>query len=206
MKLDRSVALVGGAALVALIAGSAVLVWPRGDDAFAACRKGVVAGGAGALGGPFTLVDETGATVTDAQVLDRPSLVYFGYSFCPDVCPLDASRNAEVEALMTERGTPVRTVFISIDPARDTPEKMAEYTGYFSETMLGLTGTEEQVASAAKAYRALYQKQGEGEDYLMGHSTFTYLSLPGHGVVEFFNRDEEAEPMADRVGCFLDNG
>src|SRR5690606_9656384 len=130
---------------------------------------------------------------------DRPTLLYFGYSFCPDVCPLDNARNADVEALMAERGTPIRVAMVSIDPARDTPEKMDEYTSYFSDTMIVLPGSPEQVAAAAKAYRVLYQKQGDGEDYLMAHSTFTYLVMPERGVVEFFNRDLEAEPMADRV-------
>ena len=83
-------------------------------------------------------------------------------------------------------------------------EVMAEFTDYFDEKMIGLTGSAEQIAQAAKAWRVLYQKQGEGDDYLMAHTTFTYLVMPGHGTVEFFNRDVAADTMAERVGCFLD--
>jgi len=181
-----------------------------GDDPFGQCRTAKIAGGADQIGGPFTLVDEDGQTVTDVQVIDQPSLIYFGYSFCPDVCPLDAGRNAEAVALLEERGTIVKPVFISIDPARDTPEVMKEFTDYLHPRMLGLTGSEEQVRAASKAYRTFYQKQepeeGEEDYYLVDHSTFSYLVLPGHGFVEFFRRSIEAEEMADQIQCFVDAG
>lgn len=205
MAIDRTVAWVGGAALVTLIAALVLVFRPWASDPFGQCRQGVVAGGAGALGGPFTLVDETGKTVTDAEVFTRPSLLYFGYTYCPDVCPLDSARNAEAVELLKENGKNVGNVMISIDPERDTPEVMAEFTSYFPGDYLGLTGTPEQVAVAAKAYRVLYQKQdGDSADYLVGHSTLTYLVLPKHGFVEFFNRDATAEQIADRVACFVD--
>ena len=204
MKIDRTVAIVGAAALATFIAGSVWAVWPRADR-FADCRSTQVAGGSGAIGGPFTLVDEDGRTVTDADVITRPTLVYFGYSYCPDVCPLDAARNAEAVAELKDRGYDVGDVFISIDPGRDTPEVLKEYTGYFSDDLLGLTGSAEQVAAAAKAYRVLYQKQdGGSDDYLMAHSTFTYLMFPDSGFAEFFNRDLPADQMAEQVGCFVE--
>ncbi|MFK7939565.1 MAG: SCO family protein [Roseovarius sp.] len=178
------------------------------DDQFAQCRTTQVAGGAGQIGGPFTLVDEDGQTVTDKDVIDQPTLIYFGYTFCPDVCPLDVARNAEAIAVLEEQGTMVKPVFISIDPARDTPEVVKEYTGYMHERMLGLTGTEEQVRAASKAYRTFYQKQepeeGAEEFYLVDHSTFSYLVLPEHGFVEFFRRAISAEDMASQVQCFVD--
>ncbi|MDF1668103.1 MAG: SCO family protein [Roseovarius sp.] len=181
-----------------------------GDDPFGPCRSAQIAGGADQIGGPFTLVDEDGQTVTDAQVIDQPSLIYFGYSFCPDVCPMDAGRNAEAVALLEERGTIVKPVFISIDPARDTPDVMKEFTDYLHPRMLGLTGSEEQVKAASKAYRTFYQKQepeeGEEDYYLVDHSTFSYLVLPEHGFVEFFRRSIEAEEMADQIQCFVDAG
>jgi protein SCO1/2 len=102
----------------------------------------------------------------------------------------------------------VKPVFISIDPKRDTPEVMAEYTDYLHPRMLGLTGSEEQVRAASKAYRTFFQAhqptEGEEDFYLVDHSTMTYLTLPEHGFVEFFRRDVTAEQMADRVQCFLD--
>ncbi len=175
-------------------------------DVFAQCRVNGVAGGSSVIGGPFELVDETGKTVTDKDVITGPSLLYFGYTFCPDVCPLDNTRNAEAVTLLEEQGKMVTPVFISIDPERDTPEVVAEFTDIMHPRMIGLTGTPEQVKAASKAYRTYYKKQEEGdpEYYLMDHSTFTYLVLPKYGFVEFFKRDVTPEQMAERVGCFMD--
>ncbi|MFB9150153.1 SCO family protein [Roseovarius ramblicola] len=178
------------------------------EDRFAQCRASNVAGGTAQIGGPFELVSETGETVTDAEVIDKPTLIYFGYTFCPDVCPMDAARNAAAVDLLEERGYMVKPVFISIDPRRDTPEVMAEFTDYMHPRMLGLTGSEEQVRAASRAYRTYYQAQepaeGAEDFYLVDHSTMSYLSLPEHGFVEFFRRDTTPEQMADRVACFAD--
>lgn len=175
-------------------------------DQFAQCRATSIAGGAGSIGGPFTLVDETGKTVTDKDVITGPTLVYFGYTFCPDVCPLDNARNAEAVELLEKMGKIVKPVFISIDPARDTPQAMAEFTDYLHPRMLGLTGTPEQSKAASKAYHTYFKKEEDGdpEYYLVDHSTQTYLMFPEHGFVDFFRRDETAESMAKRVACFVD--
>ena len=174
-------------------------------DRFAHCRAGQVAGGAGQIGGPFTLVSETGQTVTQADVIDEPVVIYFGYTFCPDVCPLDVARNADAVDILENDGIQVKPVFISIDPERDTPEVLRDFTENLHPRMLGLTGSAEQVKAASQAYRTYYQKQeGEDEYYLVNHSTFTYLSLPEHGFAEFFRREESAEQMAGRVACFVD--
>ncbi|MCX7646911.1 MAG: SCO family protein [Rhodobacteraceae bacterium] len=177
---------------------------PASDDPFADCRSSQVAGGMGAIGGPFTLVDGTGRTVTDAEVFDQPALVYFGYTFCPDVCPFDTARNAAAVDLLEERGFTVKPVFITVDPERDTPEVMAEFTSYVHPRMVGLSGSPEQVAEAARAYRVYARRQEDGGDlYLVDHSTFTYLVLPGHGVVEFFRRETTPEEMAEATACFI---
>ena len=199
-------------AAIAVVAALLGVLWymtanQGADDQFAQCRASNVAGGSGTIGGPFTLVDETGKTVTDKDVITGPTLVYFGYTFCPDVCPLDNARNAEaVTILEEEMGKIVKPVFISIDPERDTPQAMAEFTEIMHPRMLGLTGTPEQVKAASKAYYTYFKKQvdGDPEYYLMDHSTQTYLVFPEHGFVEFFRRDETAEAMAKRVGCFVD--
>jgi len=188
--------------LVVLIGGSALLVMNR-DPTFDDCRTSVVAGGAGAIGGPFTLIDENNATVTEKQVITEPSLVYFGYTYCPDVCPIDAARNAEVTDLLAEQGISLTPVFISIDPARDTPEVMKQYTDYMHPKMLGLTGSDAQIAEVAKEFRVLYSKNGEGEDYLMSHTTLSYLVLPRHGFVEFYRSGEPAKAIADSVACYV---
>lgn len=178
----------------------------RDADQFAQCRASNVAGGVSQIGGPFELVSETGETVTDRDVIDKPTLIYFGYTFCPDVCPLDAARNAAAVDILEGRGDMVKPVFISIDPTRDTPEVMSEFTNYLHPRMLGLTGSEAQVSAASKAYRTFYQARKDGDDefYLVDHSTMSYLSLPNHGFVEFFRRDVTPEQMADRIQCFLE--
>lgn len=192
------------AAVVGLIGGSLGWVYlQRQDDPFADCRGSTVGGGD--IGGPFTLVDQTGKTVTDADVITKPSLVYFGYTYCPDVCPLDAARNSEAIDILTEQGFDAQPVFISIDPARDTPEVMAEFAKNIDDRMIALTGTPEQIAAASKSYRTYFKKQ-EGDDpdyYLMDHSTFTYLVLPGKGFVDFFRRDDTADQIATRTACYL---
>jgi len=140
-------------------------------------------------------------------VLDQPSLIYFGYTFCPDVCPLDVARNAEATQILEERGITVKPIFISIDPQRDTPEVVAEFTEWMHPRMLGLTGSPEQVKAASQAYRTFYKAhepaEGEEDYYLVDHSTVTYLTLPEHGFVEFFRRETTGEQMADRVECFI---
>jgi protein SCO1 len=206
MALDRTAALVGGAALATLILATVLVLKPWQSDPFAKCRASVVSGGAGSVGGPFTLTDETGKQVTDADVLTQPSLVYFGYTFCPDVCPIDVARNAEAVDALDARGYTVTPIFISLDPARDTPERLKEWTGYMHPRMLGLTGSREELDKAAKEYRVLYQLPDDmtTPDYTIGHSRLTYLMLPKTGFAEFFSGEESAEVMADRVACFLD--
>lgn len=199
-----SVALIS---LLVLGAGLAVLMG-RTDgesDIFAECRASTVAGGAD-LGGPFTLVSETGETVTDADVITGPTILYFGYTFCPDVCPLDTVRNAEAVDILETLGHDVWPVMISVDPERDTPEVMAAFTDNVHPRMLGLTGTPEQTDAAADAYRVYYRVNREGDDpyYLVDHSAFAYLVMPEHGFVEFFNRETTPQQMADTAACFIE--
>jgi protein SCO1 len=173
------------------------------DDAFSECRASQVAGD---IGGPFELVNGDGETVTDADVLTEPSLIYFGYTFCPDVCPFDVSRNADAVDLLAERGISATPVFISIDPKRDTVDVVADYAANMHDKMIALTGSAEQVAAVSRAYKTYYSAHEDGTDeYLVDHSTFTYLVLPEHGFVEFFRRDTTAEDMADRTACFVAN-
>ncbi|MCR9149805.1 MAG: SCO family protein [Rhodobacteraceae bacterium] len=196
---------IGAAAVVGLgLAATLTATLMQPTDRFAECRTSRVAGGA-AIGGPFTLVDETGATVTETDVITGPSLVYFGYTFCPDVCPLDSARNAEAVDILEQRGYTVTPIFISIDPERDTPEVVAEFTDVMHPRMIGLTGTPEQVKAASQAYRTYFKKQdGDPEYYLVDHSTQTYLVFPEIGFVEFFGRETMPDQMADTVACFID--
>lgn len=210
--MTRNIAILaaaGAVLFIAVLTGITIFGGNGGDgDKYAQCRSSKVAGGTSQIGGPFTLVDETGKTVTDADVIDKPSLLYFGYSFCPDVCPLDNSRNAEAIEVLEERGKIVKPVFISIDPERDTPELLADFTDNLHPRMVGLTGTPEQVKAASQAYRTYFKKnepeEGNEDYYLVDHSTFSYLVFPDEGFVEFFKRDLTPEQLADKVECFLE--
>lgn len=199
--MSRFAALTAAAMMTALIGGTALYVTVIAPKDPNDCRGGQVAG---TLGGPFTLVDQTGKTVTDKDVTAKPALIYFGYTFCPDVCPVDNARNAGAVDILTEQGYDVTPVFITIDPARDTPKVMAEYAANMHSKMIALTGTPEQVDAASKAYRTYYRKQeGDPEFYMMDHTTFTYFTLPETGFADAFQRETTPEQMADRVACFL---
>ncbi|MFV0243879.1 MAG: SCO family protein [Qingshengfaniella sp.] len=204
----RTVAIAAGTALVLLVGVTAfvALRGPDGEDRFAQCRDSRIAGGTDTIGGPFTLVDAQGRTVTDADVITKPSLLYFGYTFCPDICPFDMARNAMATEVLEDRGHDVTPVFISIDPKRDTPEVVGNFAANMSEKAIGLTGAPEQIRAASQAYKTYYKANDPGDDpyYLVDHSTFTYLVLPGHGFVEFFRRDLSAEDMASKVTCFIE--
>ncbi|PSL17937.1 SCO family protein [Shimia abyssi] len=208
--MARTAAIIAVFTTIVALAGIWFISRDRGSqDQFAQCRQGQVAGGAAAIGGPFELISETGETVTDKDILVEPTLIYFGYTYCPDVCPMDVARNAEAVEILEGNGQSVQPVMISIDPERDTPEVLAEFTDYLHPRMVGLTGSAAQVKAASQAYRTYYKKQeaedGDDEFYLVDHSTFTYLTLPEIGFVEYFKRDVTPEDMAVRVGCFLEN-
>ncbi|WP_187428495.1 hypothetical protein ROLI_044140 [Roseobacter fucihabitans] len=203
----RYIAPISAFAIVGLLGG----VWfatqgSQANDQFAQCRASQVAGGAGAIGGPFELVNAQGETVTDKDVITEPSIVYFGYTFCPDVCPIDAARNAVAVDVLAENNISVTPVFISVDPKRDTPEVVGDFAANLHERMIGLTGSPEQVKAASQAYRTYYKAQ-DGDDayYLVDHSTFSYLVLPEHGFVEFFRRETSVDQMVETVSCFAQN-
>lgn len=204
--MDRKLVAIGGAlSLAVLIAGTGIAIMTgRQNDQFADCGGSAVAGSA--IGGPFELLNAQGQTVTDADIITGPTILYFGYTFCPDVCPLDNARNALAVDILEEQGIDATPVFISIDPDRDTPEVVGEFAYNFHDRMIGLTGSAEQVAAASRAYKTFYQKEADGDPqyYLVSHSTFSYLALPEYGVVDFFKRDDSAEVVADRTACFVE--
>lgn len=206
MTRTGTFAIVAGVVLGVAVLGTvaAVTLGGRSDDPFAQCREGQVAGGD--IGGPFTLVDENGNTVTDQDVITAPTIIYFGYTFCPDICPMDNQRNAFALEVLEDRGIMANALFISIDPDRDSVDAVREFTDNFHPRLLGLTGSPEQVAAASRAYRTFYQKEegGDPDYYLVNHSTFSYLAMPGVGFVDFFTRETTPEEMADRVACFVE--
>ncbi|MBC7738664.1 MAG: SCO family protein [Candidatus Saccharibacteria bacterium] len=193
----------GAIAIAAFFGWSAFHLWSgRLGDAFADCRSGNVAGAA--IGGPFELLDQNGATVTDTQIFAKPTLVYFGFASCPDVCPLDNARNVEAVQMLANEGIDAAAVFISVDPARDTPAVLKDYVANFGDTLIGLTGTPEQIKAAAAAFKVYYQVPAAATgDYEVDHTTLTYLMMPKTGFVDFFQRQTTSADMAGKVSCFV---
>lgn len=197
------------AALVAAVLGFGGYYFYSGlgNDQFAQCRTTSIAGNS-KIGGAFTLTDHTGARVTDSDVIDGLTLMYFGYTFCPDVCPLDTARNAEAVEILEENGIIVKPVMVTIDPERDTPESMADFISYIHPRMVGLTGSLEEISAIAKLYKVFYAKEDAPEDdefYLVSHSTSAYLMAPDHGLLQFFTRASRPEEMAETIACYAEN-
>ncbi len=199
--MNRTIALGSAAAIVTLlVAGVLATTLMAPSDPFDDCGGGQVAG---SIGGPFELLNNTGQTVTDAQVITEPTLIYFGFTFCPDVCPLDNARNAAAVDILAAQGISATPVFISIDPDRDTPEIVGSYSENFHDKMIGLTGSPEQVAAASRAYKTFFSKNDDDPvNYTVNHSTFSYLAVPGLGVLDFYNRNDSPEVVAERAACF----
>ena len=157
------------------------------------------------IGGSFELTDQDGRRVSSETLIDGPTLIYFGYTFCPDVCPVDVSVMAEATDLLAERGIEVTPVFITIDPARDTPEALSWFAEAMHPRMVALTGSDEEIEAAAEAYKVYYGRAGDGDDqnYLMNHSAFIYLVTPD-GLAALFRRGATPEEIADEAERVLD--
>ena len=160
MATDRKIIIIATlAAALLLLTGSLWLTRVQGGDQFADCRQSSVGGGMDSFGTSFTLTNQFGERVTDRQLFQKPSLLYFGYTFCPDVCPLDNARNAAALDLLAEEGKDAQMVFITVDPRRDTPEVMADFAEVISDRMIGLTGTEDEIAAVNRGWRNYYKAQ-----------------------------------------------
>ncbi len=157
------------------------------------------------LGGPFSLVDHTGRAVTERDFAGRALLVYFGFTYCPDVCPTELGTIAAAIDAMGPAGERVTPVLVTIDPERDTPAALADYVARFHPRMVGLTGSAEQIAQAARAYRVYYAKvrPRDSSDYLMDHSSFIYFVGPDGRVRSLFRPETSPEAIAAAVTAQL---
>jgi protein SCO1/2 len=176
-----------------------------GQEASAPSAGGVQLPQGMALGGPFRLVNQTGRMVTEADFAGRFMLVYFGFTFCPDVCPTELGTMVAALDELGDAAARVVPVFITVDPERDTPEAMADYVARFDPRLIGLTGTPEQIAAAARAYRVFYAKvqRPEMTEYLMDHSSFIYLVGPNGRVRSLFRPQTSPEAMARAIRAQL---
>ena len=161
-----------------------------------------------AVGGPFQLVDQSGRSVDQRVLKGKWSAVFFGYTYCPDACPTTLFALSQAQKLLGPRAPELQTVFISVDPARDTPARLKAYlsTEAFPRGALGLTGSPDQVAQAAKAYHVYYQKAGEGAAYAVNHSTITYLMNPRGEFACVIPYDETPQQIAAKVESAMARG
>lgn len=198
-------------ALIALAAFAWAIAWLR-PDLFDRALRGATSGVAGvsipggiSVGGPFTLTDTEGREVTEKTYAGRFMLVYFGYTFCPDVCPTELQVIANALDLLGPAAARIAPLFVTIDPERDTVTTMAEYVKLFDPRLVGLTGTEAQIAAAARAYR-VYRAKSNAKDstsYLMDHSSFIYLMGPDGGFRALFRQGMAPQELADAIKAKL---
>jgi cytochrome oxidase Cu insertion factor (SCO1/SenC/PrrC family) len=154
-----------------------------------------------AIGGPFELVDHTGATRSDAEFRGRYMLVYFGFTFCPDACPTALLAMAEALDQVGPLAARIQPILISVDPDRDTPQQLASYVTAVDERLIGLTGSHAQIAAAARAYRVFYRKVTPPgmTDYLVDHTSLVYLMGPDGKFTAHFSHETPPERMADAL-------
>ena len=204
LRLIRWIAVAGIALLLTVIAvfefapGVREFVSPRADETVSAASGGTVSVPEGLpIGGPFALADDKNHSVTDADYRGRWMLVFFGYTNCPDECPLTLQKMATTLQDLGPLADRVAPLFITVDPARDTPERLAGYLENFDTRIIGLTGSNEQIAKVAKAYRVYYEpgrNEESGVD-LVSHSTFLYLMDPSGKLNALFSQDVTPEKL-----------
>jgi len=187
---DRPPALVFG--LIGLLVALLML----GAGAYFWLQQG---GNASFVGGPFTLQNGDGKQVTDRDFRGKYLLVYFGFTFCPDVCPTTLNEVTDALERLGAKADKVQPVFITVDPKRDTPAVMKQYAAAFTPRLVGLTGTPEQIAAVAQAYRVYYAEHRTGpgpNDYSMDHSSILYLMGPDGKFIAPIRADASGAQMA----------
>jgi protein SCO1/2 len=187
--------------LIGALAGAAILLitTPHGGQP-------VESSGTALVGGPFSLTDTQGKTVTDADFRGRYMLVFFGFTHCPDICPAELQVIAQALDKLGDKAKKVVPIFMTLDPERDTPEALAAYVKSFGPNFVGLTGSPEAIAAAAKAYRVAYAKVENREspgDYSVDHSALVYLMDPEGRYVTHFSYGTSADEMAEKLGKIL---
>jgi protein SCO1/2 len=178
---------------VLAIAGAATWLTMRPDSA----------GGGVQIGGPFTLTDQDGATVTDRTYDGQYRLIYFGYTFCPDACPTELQIMAQARDALGPAGDKVQPIFVTIDPDRDTAAQLKGYVTLFDKKLVGLTGAPDQIARIAKEYKVYYARADQSAAYAMNHSSFVYLMDPDGRFLTVFSSDVDADAMAAGIKRYM---
>ena len=176
----RSILLFAGACIAIAVALAIITVVVVSGRTSTSDGAEVTSTGQPLVGGDFKLVNQDGRPVDQTMLNGKWSLVFFGFTYCPEFCPTTLAELAAVQQRLGDKANDLQIVFVSIDPQRDTPQMLKDYLSSdgFPKGAIGLTGTPDQVATAARAYRAFYQKVGEGETYTMNHSLTVYLMGP----------------------------
>lgn len=184
---------------------AAIAVFPEARQQLLPSSGSEVSGKA-LVGGPFTLVDDTGKRVTDKDYRGRYMLVFFGFTSCPDICPAGLQLISAALDKLGPKADRVTPIFISVDPERDTPQKLATYVKNFNPHLVGLTGTPEEIAAVAKAYKVFYQKvanQSSPADYGMDHTSIIYLMDPDGEFVTHFTPTTTVDAMTAKLDGLL---
>ena len=158
------------------------------------------------VGGPFKLIGTDGQEVTEAAVKGKYSLFFFGFTFCPDACPTALNTFSLVLGKLGPDADKIQPVFVSIDPARDTPAVLKEYLSSFDPRIMGLTGTPEVIAETAKSFRVYFAKQGEGEFYLVDHSTAIIVMNPDFEYAGVLAGNMQPDEMVVRLKEIIAQG
>jgi protein SCO1/2 len=192
-----------------LIFAAVVLLIAAGLAGYSVMNRqlpGPLGSGEALVGGPFTLTDQDGRRVTEKDFLGRHMLVFFGFTFCPDICPTELQVMSAALDMLGPEAEKIQPVFVTIDPERDTPEVMKAYVANFGPRLIGLTGTPEEIAAMAKAYRVYYARAGNStspDAYLMDHSTIIYLMGPDGRFVRHFTYTTDAAKLASELKTSL---
>lgn len=168
-----------------------------GDDSEATLRA--------AIGGPFELVDQNGEVRRDSDFRGQFMLVYFGYNWCPDICPTTLWQVSAALDRLGDRAGHVQPIYITVDPERDTVADMKIYASHFHPSLVALTGGEAQIADVANAYHVEYEKSGnvDGDDYYVDHTAYVFLMDPSGNFLRFFSHEAQAEEIASGVQEFM---
>lgn len=192
---------IAAASVLALAVSAGIAWWQVNNmtETVAGATKSAVP-----IGGPFVMTDHTGRAVTEADYRGKYLLVYFGYSFCPDVCPTELGVIAQALDQLGRQADKVQPLFVSVDPERDTVAHLNDYVALFHPRLVGLTGTADQTRDIARAYRVYYakapQKDGKPDEYLMDHSNFIYLMGPDGSFLGVYPGGTTADRIAQDLG------
>ena len=202
MSARPVIAVVAGVAVGAVVA---LAIFPEARQALLP-SPGPVTSGKALVGGPFALTDDTGTRVTDKDYRGRYMLVFFGFTSCPDICPAGLQLISAALENLGPKADRIAPIFVSVDPERDTPEKLATYVKNFNARFVGLTGTPEEIAGVTKAYKVYFKKvpnETKPDEYGMDHTSIIYLMDPNGEFVTHFTPTTTVEELTAKLDKVL---